>query len=118
MAIRVQTQADVVFGTMAAAVTATHGRFQKAAGLVSVVRPLAANVTAAAGERLRIPSGMLDVVYPAGQLTNTHMLAVVNPYWEGETFQLDLMTDDSTVIADGGYSQQTYSNWAISQEAD
>ncbi len=117
MAIRIQTQDDVIFGTMAAAVTATHGRFQKA-GVAPVVRALAASVTAAAGERLRIPSGLMDVVYPAGQLNNTHMLAVLNPYWDGETFQLDLMTSSTAVITDTGYSQQTYSNWAISEEAD
>ena len=117
MAIRVQTQDDVIFGTMAAAVTATHGRFSKA-GAAPVVRTLAASVSVSAGERLRVPSGMLDVVYPAGQLTNTHLLALVNPYWDGETFQLDLMTSSTVVIADTGYSQQTYSNWAISEEAD
>ena len=117
MAIRVQTQDDVVFGTMSASVTATHGRWQKA-GAEPVVRPLAANVTAGAGERLRIPSGMMDVVYPAGETNNTHMRALVDPYWDGATFQLDLMTDSTTVIADSGYAQQTYSNWAISEETD
>ena len=117
MAVRVQTQDDVAFGIMAAAVTATHVRVQKA-GAAAVVKQLTAAVTAAIGERLRIPSGDLDVVYPAGETTNVHMRAMTDPYWAGETFQLDLMTDDSTVISDSGYSQQTYSNWAISNEND
>ena len=60
----------------------------------------------------------MDVVYPAGQLNNDHMEAVVTPYWSGETFQVDLMTDDSTVIADSGYSQQEHSAWTISTEND
>ena len=42
----------------------------------------------------------------------------MNGYWDGEEFQVDLMTDDSTVVADTGYAQQLYSNWAISSEAD
>ena len=57
-----------------------------------MVRPLSANVTAAVGERLRIPSAMLDVVYPRNQLTEAHIEAVARAYWDGETFQVDLMT--------------------------
>ena len=117
MAVRIQTQDDVAFGIMAASVTATHVRVQKA-GAAPVVKQLTAAVTAAIGERLRIPSGDLDIVYPAGETTNTHMRAILDPYWDGETHQVDLMTDDSTVVADSGYSQQTYSNWAISNETD
>lgn len=117
MAIRVQTQDDLSFGIMANALTATHGRFQKA-GAAAVVRQLVSPVAVAAGERLRVPSGSLDIVYVAGETNNTHMLAVVNPYWDGEDFQIDLMTTETTVIADSGYSQQTYSNWQIAQEAD
>lgn len=117
MAVRVQTQDDIVFGTMAASVTATHARFQKA-GNAPVVRPLSANVTAASGESLRIPSGDLDVVYPANELTNDHMKALVDSYWDSETFQLDLMTSSTVVVSDTGYSQQTYSNWSITTESD
>ena len=61
---------------------------------------------------------MFDIVYPAGELNNTHVMAVVNPYWDGEEFQVDMMTDDSTLIASSGYSQQLYSNWSITAEND
>ena len=117
MAIRVQTQGDLIFGVMAADVTATHGRFQKA-GAAPVVRQLAAPVTAVAGQRLRIPSGSLDVVYPSGETNNPHMRSVIAPYWDAEEIQVDLMTDDATVVADSGYAQQTYSDWTISEEND
>ena len=117
MAIRVQTQDALVFGFMDTAVVATHARFQKA-DAVPVVKQLSAPVNVAADERLRIPVGMLDVVYVAGELTNAHVMVVVQPYWDGETFQVDLMTDANTVIADAGYSQQTYSNWSITAEVD
>ena len=105
MAIRVQTQDHLVFGIMAAGVTATHGRFQKA-GAAPVVKQLADPVTAAAGERLRVPSGSLDIVYPAGETNNAHMRALVQPYWYGEEVQVDLMTDDSTVVDDTGYASR------------
>ena len=117
MAVRVQTQEDLNFGNMAAQVTATHVRFRKA-GVNPVVRELAAPVTVAAGAPLLLPSGLLDIVYPAGNMTNTHMRALIDPYWANETFQLDMMTDANTVVADSGYAQQTYSNWAISEEVD
>ena len=117
MAIRVQLGQDLSFGTMSAEVVATHGRFQKA-GAVPVVKQLAAAVTVAAGRPARVPAGMLDVVYPAGELTNAHVRAVVEPYWDGETFQIDLMTDANTVVNDSGYGQQTNNDWDISEEAD
>ena len=123
MAVRVQTNADIIFGIMAAEQTATHARVQDNTGNDPIVRELAAPVTAAAGERLRIPSGSLDIVYPAGQATaptdaNGHIEAIARAYWGARTMQIDLMTDDSTPITDSGYSQQTYANWQFSTEAD
>ena len=117
MAVRVQTQDDLDFGIMSAEVIATHSRFQKA-GAAPVVKQLEAPVTVEAGDRLRILSGDLDIVYPSGETTDTHMRALIDPYWDGEIFQIDMMTDGSTVIADLGYTQQTYSNWEISEEVD
>ena len=117
MAIRVQTQDNLVFGFMDAVVVATHARFQKA-GAIPVVKQLSAPVNVAADERLRIPTGMLDVVYLRGELTNEHIMVIVQPYWDGETFQVDLMTDANTIISDAGYLQQTYSNWNITAEPD
>ena len=118
MAIRVEPGAALLLGVMAdASVTATHARVQKA-GNDPVVRPLTSNVTAAVGERLRIPVNMFDFVYPSGQLNNDHMDAVVRAWWDGETIQVDLMTDDSTVVGDSGYSQATHSGWTFGMEAD
>ena len=117
MAIRVQTQDIMVFGILEADTAVTHGRVQKA-GAAPVVRALSAAVNVAAGERLRISTGMFDIVYPAGQLNNVHMMAIVSPYWAGETFQVDMMTDTNTVVATTGYAQQEYSNWSITAESD
>ena len=117
MAIRVQTQDDLIFGVMRAEVRVTHARFQKS-GMAPVVRALNAPVTVAAGRQLRIPSGVMDVVYPAGQSNNVHMMAVVGPYWSGESIEVDVMTDNVAVVTDAGYSQQVYSNWSLTQEPD
>ena len=67
---------------------------------------------------MTIPSGLFDVVYPAGDLTNAHMTLLVNSYWNGQTVQLDLMTSATQVVTVAGYSQQTYANWGITSEAD
>ena len=117
MAIRVQTQDDVVFGIMVAEVVVTHGRLQKA-GAAPIIRPLSSPVTIPAGQRLLLPDGMMDVVYPSGELGNAHIRAVIDDYYVGETFMYDAMVDASTPVSDSGYAQQTYSNWAISEEAD
>lgn len=117
MAVRVQTQADLNFGNMAVQVTATHVRFQKA-GANPVVKQLAAPVTVAAGAPLIVPNGLLDMVYPAGDFNNNHMRALIDPYWAGEEFQIDMLSDAATVVVDSGYGQRTYSNWAISNEND
>ena len=118
MTTRVQTQGDLVFGIMAdAEVTATHARFRRTAAPQNpVVKQLNNPVTAAVTERLRVPSGDLDVVYPEGETSDGHMTAVVTPYWDGVEFQVDLMTSANNVVGDSGYSQQTYDNWAISTE--
>ena len=117
MAQRVEPNADMVFGVMAAAVAVTHVRFQKA-GQNPVVRPLAQTLNVGAGERLRIPANMFDVVYKSGQLTDDHIAALVTPYWDGETFQVDCMTSANAVVADANYSQQAHNGWIINQEAD
>ena len=61
---------------------------------------------------------MFDMVYPDGEMSRSHMQALVDEYWDGETFQIDCMTDDSTPVADSGYSQQTHAGWSITGEAD
>lgn len=117
MAIRVEPNADLDFGIMSAAVAVTHTRVQKA-GAAPTVRPLGATLNVGAGERLRIPATAFDAVYPDGQFSRAHMDAVIKCYWEGETFQVDCMTDANTPVADRGYSQIEHSSWNITQEAD
>ena len=118
MAIRVQTQGDINFGVMAAAQRVTHIRIQQNDDANPAVKELAAPVDVAAGRELIIPSGEFDLVYPAGETNNNHISAMVTPYFNGVTFKLDALTDATTVVNDTGYSQQTYSNWSITQEAD
>ena len=113
--IRVQTQADIVFGTLTANVTVTHIRIRNSDS-DDIIGQLVSTVAVQANERLRIASGDLDIVFPSGDVGNDFMEDIVRDYWAGTSMTIDLMTDNSTPISVGGYSQQTYSNWAISVE--
>ena len=127
MAVRVKNGASIELGlALAAAVTATHGRIQKA-GADPFVRPLTDDIVAAAGEVLRIPLEDLtanpqvrgiELVYKTGELSDAHIDALVRGYFDGQVIQVDLMTDDSTVVADANYAQATHSGWTFATEAD
>ena len=43
---------------------------------------------------------------------------IIAGYWSSKTATIDLMTSSSQVVTASGYSSESYSNWAISQEAD
>lgn len=117
MAVRVVPNAAIEFGTLGAAVDVTHVRVQKA-GNDPITRPLASTLSVPNGSALQIPAADFDVVYPAGEVGNDHMEAMVTGYWNGETFQIDCMTSATAPVTTTGYSQQTNSAWTISTEAD
>ena len=117
MTIRVEPSTTLVFGVMSAEVVVTHVRFRRvSAPAAPVVKVLGSSVTIDAGERLRIPSTAMDMTYPEGDMTNTHMRELVDGYWDGEEFQIDCMTASNTVVSDSGYSQQTHDAWTITNE--
>ena len=118
MAIRIQSRADINFGSAGAAVVVTHIRIRESDDSNPVVKQLPVAIQVANGAPMRIPSGLLDLVYPAGDFTNGHMNDIMSPYWTNKAMEIDLMTSINAVVAVTGYAQQTYSNWAISQEAD
>ena len=117
MAYRVQTQEKINFGVMSAEKTASHVRFSRS-GFDSVTLALTASITVPSGDRMIISSGMFDIVYKSGALPDAHIQDLINPFWDGEDVMLDMMSDSTTVVDDSGYSQQTYSNWSITQESD
>ena len=118
MAIRIEPNDEIVFGLMAdGPVTATHARFQKTGGTATVKR-LISDITAAVNEELYIPANMLDQIFPAGDYPNGLMDEILSPYFSGQSINIDLMTDSTTVVDDSGYSRQTYSDWQLSQESD
>ena len=120
MAIKVENSDALVFGVLEVETVATHGRFKKtgAPDNTRITRQLTAAVTVAVGERLRIPANSLDVVYKTGQLVDPHMDALVKAYWSGASFEVDLMTNATTVITTTGYSQQTTDAWDFTTEND
>ena len=123
MGIRIDSQDAITFGIAATAVPITHVRFRRASDdgqPVIVALPNTVNILANRG--MRIPSGMFDLVYKAGPFGNAHMLALVEGYWgqsgSRTNMEVDLMTSSSSVVAVAGYSQQSYENWIITEEAD
>jgi len=118
MAIKVSTQATVDFGLFAAAATVTHLRLrpatvsQQRARLILAAFP--ASISVGANERFQIAAGDISITYPAGDLNNTHIKAMVDPLWDSVTWQIDAMTSVSAPVAVSGYSQQTYDDWDIS----
>ena len=117
MAIKVAPKTDLVFGVMAANVTVSHVRFQKADDSEPVIKDVA-DLAVTAGNRLRIPAANFAVVYPDGELSRAHMMGVVKAYWDGTSIEIDCMTDANTVVSDTGYSQQTHSDWVLTEQAD
>lgn len=133
MALRVQTQDDINFGNAGAAVRVSHVRAQDNDDTTPIIKQLPVAIQIAAGAPMRIPAGLFDVVYPAGDLTNAHLQEGWIPHWQpthlngaanpnapntGRLMKIDLMTDANTVVAVAGYAQQTYRRWAMSSEAD
>ena len=118
MAIRVQTQDDINFGTAAATVTVSHLRVRNTDDSDPFIYQLPQAIQIASGAPMRIPSGLFDLVYKVGAFSNAHYLDFLQPYWTNRSMEIDLMTSAIDVVAVGGYAQQTYSYWAISQEAD
>ena len=123
MAVRAENGADLIFGIMAAALTASHWRPQKdGVNLLNpAIKALTANVAVEAGQRLRIPEGMLDLVYRRGDMSDAHIQACVEPeLTTGDEIDVDMFTSASAsdIIDDSGYSQQSTSDWDFSTEAD
>ena len=144
MAIRVQSQEDVNFGNnnSVSAVTVTAVRIQDADDTTPVIRRLPTPITVGVGAPMRIPSGLLDLIYVAGHMGNHHMLEALTSYWGitglslntggigsggsgTRVMEIDLMTGASgaeAVVTASGYSQQRYGHsgnrWSICGELD
>ena len=120
MAIRVENSAIISFGTVLAAVTASHIRLTRTADPDDLVLIDADDVSAVAGDPLQINVGDIDIVFPDGTTGVSRHLnrSMVDEFFANEAWKVDLMTDASTVVATRGYSQQSHSAWRISEEAD
>ena len=118
MAARVRNNSDINFGIMSAQVVCTHVRFRVAVGDAQPVIANVNDVTAAATEGLRIRVNTMSMKYNSGPFTDEHMLALIQSYWQGVPFEIDLMTSSTQVVPDSGYSQQSFSGWTFDTPAD
>ena len=118
MAIRVQNGATVNFGTFAAETTVTHSRITYGGEIVTT-RPLTTPRTVAVGGQAEFAVGEIDLVFPANELVNAGLNAILAEAFDGtNAFLVDLLTDATTVVTDTGYSQQSEANWTRTEEAD
>ena len=118
MAVRVQNGEILNFGNFGAAATVTHGRISIGADVLTV-RPLAVNRDIALGGQAEFAIGEIDLLHPSNQYENAGWNALLALAFNGvNSFNVDLMTDDSTVVAVAGYGQQASTDWDLSTEAD
>ena len=116
MAIRVQNSEVANFGALAAETVITHGRIGFGTETLAV-RPLTTPRTVAAGGQAEFAIGEIDIVFPSNELSDGGYSELLALYFARSVW-IDAMTDDSTVVAAVGYSQQTSSNWGLTQEND
>lgn len=116
MAIRVENGAAVEFGPLDTETVVTHARVGFGSQVL-VVRSLASNKTVPANRTAVFDIGDIDLVFPSGQLEDDGLTEVLKLYF-AQNVWIDIMTDDSTVVSAGGYSQQTLNNWTRTKEND
>ena len=118
MAIRVQNGAVINFGTFDAETTVTHARVTYGTDIVTT-RPLTTQRTVAANGQAEFAVGEIDLVFPANELVNAGLNAILADAFDGSNaFLVDLLTAADTVVNTAGYSQQSVTNWTRMEEAD
>ena len=120
MAVRVSNGAAVNFGTFAAETTVTHARVRVGTAIL-VTRALTTQRTIQANGQGQFDTGELDLVFPIGSdgFANAGLNALLALALDGSNaLNVQLMTDDSTVVTTAGYSDQDVTNWTRANEAD
>ena len=118
MAVRVQNSATVNFGVFAAATTVTHARLRVGNNTLAT-RALTNSRAIEAGGQAQFAVGDIDLVFPANQLENAGLNAILAEYFDGtNTLLIDLMTSNTQVVTVSGYSQQSTAGWGRSSESD
>ena len=118
MAVRVENGVAVNFGTFGAETTVTHARVSVGTNILTT-RPLANQRTIANGGQAEFAVGAIDLVFPANQLENAGLNALLELALDGSNAMLvDLLTNANTVVTTAGYSQQSVTNWTRNNEAD
>ena len=75
--------------------------------------------TIAANGQAEFAIGEIDLVFPANQLVNAGLNALIALALNGtNALNIDLLTNATTVVTTSGYNQQSATNWTRSEEAD
>ena len=120
MAVRVSNGAAVNFGTFAAETTVSHARARVGTDVL-VTKALTTQRTIQANGQGQFDIGEIDFVFPVGSdgFANEGLNALLALALDGtNALNIQLMTDDSTVVTTAGYSDQDETNWTRVNEAD
>ena len=121
MAIRIQNSARLDYGIIVPGVTATHIRLQRTAETDDEILIDAQDIAAAAGERLVVEIGGIDLIVPEGTTGWSRHLnrSQQDDYFANVSWNVDLLKAADTVINEQGYAgTQTHSAWTITEVAD
>ena len=118
MAVRVENSGAINFGTFASAAVVTHARAQFGTAILTT-RALTTQRTIAAGEQGEFANGDLDLVFPANQLENAGLNALLSLALDGtNALTIKLMTSANVEVSVGGYSDQDVTGWNLTNESD
>lgn len=118
MAVRIENGAIVNFGTFAAQTTVTHARALVGSAILTT-RPLATARTIAANGQAEFAIGEIDLVFPANQMSNAGLNALLAWALDGTNeLIIRLMTSSTVEVSTSGYSEQDVSNWTRANESD
>ena len=118
MAVRVSNTNAVNFGTFDAETTVTHARALVGSDIITT-RPLATQRTIAANGQAQFDAGEIDLVFPANELENAGLNALLALALDGtNALTIKLLTNATTEVTTTGYDDQDVAAWTRANEAD
>ena len=118
MAVRVSNGAAENFGTFATEVDVSHFRARVGSDVLFTAALTTARTVAADGQA-EFAIGELDLLFPSADLADDGYSALLALAFDGtNAFDVDLMTDSTTVVSASGYAQQAVTSWTRATEID
>ena len=118
MAIRVRNGSNVRFGALDTETVISH--FRLCIGpVILATKALPASVTIEANRGAEFHKHDIVITFISSDLDDAGYNAVLAEFFDGSNeINVDMMTDASTVVSVGGYSQVAFSNWVRDTVSD